>query len=192
MFSKKGGRKMRPTEQLKEEHKVIKHMLNVLAHVSKRLESGGEVSGEHLERIVDFIRTFADKCHHGKEEDLLFKAMEEAGVPKEGGPIAVMLTEHDQGRGYVKGMAEAGAEFKQGKEGAGKKFAANARNYVLLLTQHIDKENNILYQIADMHLSGEKQEELLRLFEKLEAERIGPGKHEEYHELVHQLEKIYP
>jgi len=98
---------MTPAEQLKEEHQGILLMLRILEKVAAKLEAEEKVERNHLERIVEFFRVFADKCHHGKEEDLLFPAMEKAGVPKEGGPIGVMLAEHQQGRGHIRGMAEA-------------------------------------------------------------------------------------
>ncbi|MGQ9627286.1 MAG: hemerythrin domain-containing protein [Anaerolineae bacterium] len=180
---------MRPTEKLKEEHKAIKLILKILEKACVRLESGEEVNPEHLEQILEFIKLFADKCHHGKEEDLLFLAMEEAGFPREGGPIAVMLMEHDLGRNYVKGMSEDVAQYKAGELEISSKIVENARNYIALLTQHIEKEDNILYPMADMHLSEEKQRELIEEFEKLEHERIGIGKHEELHKLLHHLEK---
>lgn len=182
---------MKPTVQLKEEHQAIKLMLRITEKVCEKLESGEEVSPEHLEQIVEFIKVFADKCHHGKEEDLLFTAMEEAGIPKEGGPIGVMLTEHDVGRGYVRGMSEAIARYKAGGRRASSAIAQNARKYIALLTQHIDKEDNILYPMADMHLSKEKQKELLEEFELVEREKIGVGKHEEFHELLDHLKAVY-
>ncbi|MGQ9493468.1 MAG: hemerythrin domain-containing protein [Anaerolineae bacterium] len=95
---------MRATEQLMEEHRAIETVLNILENVCQRLETGKAVDAEHLEHILEFIRIFADRCHHGKEEDLLFPAMEKAGIPREGGPIGVMLIEHVQGRNYVRGM----------------------------------------------------------------------------------------
>ena len=182
---------MKPTEQLKEEHEAIKLMLRISEKVCEKLESGEEVDPEHLEQIVEFIKVFADKCHHGKEEDLLFTAMEEAGIPKKGGPIGVMLTEHDMGRGYVKGMSEAVAKYKAGDRKVSSAIVGNARNYIALLTQHIDKEDNILYPMADMHLSEERQKELLEEFERVEREKIGVGKHEEFHELLNHLRKVY-
>lgn len=182
---------MRPTEILKEEHQGIKTGLRILGKIAEKLDAGDPVPAEHLEQLVDFIRTFADRCHHGKEEDLLFTEMEKAGVPRQGGPIAVMLLEHDQGRGYVRAMADAIAEYKAGDRAAAQKFAQNAYNYVGLLTQHIDKEDNILYVIADMHLSDEQQACLLEGFERVETERIGPGKHEEYHRMLERLSAIY-
>jgi hemerythrin-like domain-containing protein len=144
-----------------------------------------------LERMVEFIRGFADRCHHGKEEDLLFCAMEEAGIPRQGGPIGVMLHEHTVGRNYVQGMAEGIAAYKAGDSQAAARIAESARGYVALLTQHIHKEDNILYPMADRVLSSAKQAELLQGFARVESERVGPGKHEEYHGLLDRLEEAY-
>lgn len=172
---------MSPTEQLKAEHEGIKLALKILEAVCRKIETRDKVDPKDLADILEFITVFADKCHHGKEEDLLFPAMVEAGVPREGGPIEVMLAEHNEGRGYVRQMKEA-----QGKE-----FVEPARNYINLLTQHIDKEDNILYMIADMHLAEEKQKGLLEQFEKVEKEKIGEGKHEEFHKLLEKLSNVY-
>jgi hemerythrin-like domain-containing protein len=186
-----GGETVKPTEQLKGEHQAIKVMLRVAEKVCEKLESGQEVNPEHLEQIVEFIKVFADKCHHGKEEDLLFDAMEEAGIPKKGGPIGVMLTEHDMGRGYVRGMSEAIAAYKVGDRKASSAIVGNARNYIALLTQHIDKEDNILYPMADMHLSEDQQKELLEGFERVEHEEIGVGEHKDLYRLLGHLQKVY-
>ena len=182
---------MKPTDILKEEHKVIRRMLEILSKLTDGLEKGSEFNTEHGEKIVDFIRTFADKCHHKKEEDLLFVAMENSGIPREGGPIGVMLMEHDRGRSYVKGMDEAIKSYKNNDKDAIKKFIENANGYVSLLDEHIYKEDNILYMMADMHLGTEEQEELLKEFERVEKEIIGEGVHEKYLKLVEQLEDIY-
>jgi hemerythrin-like domain-containing protein len=182
---------MKPTDVLKEEHRGIEVGLRILGKVADKLQADQPVPPEHLDQLVDFIRTVADKCHHGKEEDLLFAEMVKAGVPKQGGPIAVMLVEHDQGRGYVKGMADAIPAYKAGDVRAGYKVAENARGYVRLLTQHIEKEDNILYPIADMHLSEEQQICLLEGFDKVEEERVGHGKHEEYHRMLDRLSGVY-
>jgi hemerythrin-like domain-containing protein len=182
---------MRPTERLKEEHEAIKLMLRILERICKNLEAGEEVNPQHLEQILNFIKIFADKCHHGKEEDVLFPAMEKAGIPKEGGPIGVMLTEHNMGREYVRGMSEAISSYKAGERKVSSEIVKNARDYIKLLKEHIEKENNILYPMAEMHLSKEEQEKLLEEFERIEREKIGIGKHEELHELLHKLKKVY-
>lgn len=182
---------MKPTEELTIEHKAIQRMLRILEEMAGRLEAGQAVDAGDLEESVDFIRGFADRCHHGKEEDLLFGAMEEAGIPRQGGPIGVMLHEHTLGRDYVKGMAEAIAEYRAGSTAAAARIAQNARAFADLLAQHIDKEDNILYPMADRVLSAQRQAELLEGFEQVERERVGPGKHEAYHALLDRLEATY-
>lgn len=178
---------MKPTEQLKAEHEGIELMLRVLKIIMNKPE---KINQEHFSKILEFLKIFVDKCHHAKEEDLLFPAMERAGVPNEGGPIGVMLAEHVQGRGYIKGMSEAFAEF--GKDNSAlSSMVEKSRDYIDLLTRHIEKENNILFAMADKVLSKSTQDELETGFEKLESERIGLGKHEEFHGLLHQLDKIY-
>ena len=78
-------------------------MLDILERMSEKIVAGESVPTDHLEQVLDFLEVFADKCHHGKEkEKLLFAAMEEAGVPKEGGPLAAMFSEHDRGRQFIK------------------------------------------------------------------------------------------
>ncbi|MBI4744605.1 MAG: hemerythrin domain-containing protein [Actinobacteria bacterium] len=182
---------MKSTEQLKEEHEAIKLMLKILEKVCEKLESGEKVNHEDIDKIVEFIKDFADRCHHLKEEKLLFPAMEEAGVPKERGPISVMLMEHDEGRGYVRGMSEAIVKYKSGDYSASSEIVKNVRGYIELLTQHINKEDNILYPMADMRFSEEKDEELLKEFEIVEQERIGLGRHKELHKFLEDLEKTY-
>lgn len=166
-------------------------MLKILGKMSEKLRSGEKIERNVLEKILEFIKIFADKCHHGKEEDLLFPAMEEAGIPREGGPIGVMLYEHNVGRNAVKGMTEGIEEFYQGNENARKKITENAEIYIELLDSHIYKEDNILYPMADMHLSEEQQKELLEKFEEVEKNIVGEGKHHEFLELLENLEKYF-
>jgi len=102
-----------------------------------------------------------------------------------------MLEEHGWGRDFVNGMRESAGKYKQGDRLVAPKFVENARNYVKLLNQHIDKEDNILYAMADMHLDEKKQAELLAGFAKIEEERLGAGKHEELHEMLRHLVSVY-
>jgi len=176
---------MKPTEVLKREHEVIKLMLKILNKVCDKLEVKKAVNQEDLNSIIEFIRTFADKCHHGKEEHRLFPIMEKNGILREGGPIGVMIEEHELGRNYVKNMILALDKKKISK------FVENARNYILLLEQHIDKEDNILYPMADIHIKEDEQKKLTEDFEKFEREEIGVGKHEELHKALKRLKDIY-
>ncbi len=182
---------MKPTAILIKEHDAIMVMLNILEMVRLRLDTGENVKSINLENIVEFFKVFADKCHHGKEEDLLFPALEEYGIPNEGGPIGVMLSEHVIGRDNVKGMGNSIDDYKEGKESASKDFVRYARNYIALLTEHIDKENNVLFKMADMHIPAERQQSLLLDFERAEEEKIGPGVHEKFHRLLEELSGVY-
>ena len=181
---------MKATQQLKDEHVGIKLMMEILDRICTKMESGEKINPEHLKKIVEFIRIFADKCHHAKEEDILFPAMENAGIPKQGGPIGVMLMEHDMGRNYVKGMAD-GLELYEKNPSSYSKFTENARGYVNLLTNHIEKEDNILYAMADARFSEKEQDIMCDEFEKIEVERIGEGRHEQFHNLLKELKSIY-
>lgn len=179
---------MKPTEQLKAEHEDIKLMLKILDKVCAKPK---EINQEHFTKMLEFFKVFVDKCHHGKEEDLLMPAMVEAGVPRDKGAIKFTLLEHTEGRGYIKGMSEAFDKLKNGDLQASAKIVENAKNYIMLLIQHIDKEEKMLFTLADKILSQTKQNELEEGFKKLEVERIGIGKHEEFHKLLHQLKEIY-
>jgi hemerythrin-like domain-containing protein len=175
---------MRPTEDLKSEHEAVLVMLAILDKVAGRLEQKAAVPQEHFDQMLDFLRGFVDKCHHGKEETSLFPAMEAAGVPKEGGPIGVMLSEHEIGRGHVRQMAASA-----GRDGSA--FAGAARAYITLLTQHIAKENGVLFPMADRVLSAESQARLEREFEAIEEKVVGAGKHEQFHAMLHRLKTEY-
>jgi hemerythrin-like domain-containing protein len=172
------------TEALKHDHRVIEKMLAVL---EKLTQSPAEPL-ETWEKVVDFIRNFADRCHHLKEEKILFPALEERGVPRQGGPIGMMLLEHEEARAYVRGMAD-GLELAKGDpEAATPIIFGNAEAYLRLLRQHIDKEDDILFEMADEALTPEEQKKLLREFEEHEAKEIGSGVHEKYLKIAEELE----
>jgi hemerythrin-like domain-containing protein len=182
---------MKATEQLRDEHEGAKLMLKILEKVVGKVKAGGDIDTQHLDQILEFIIVFIDKCHHGKEEELLFPALEEAGIPREGGPIGVMLREHDMGRGYVQGLSGAIAQFKKGDRAVASRIVEFASDFLRHLTQHIEKENQVLFPMADAYLSSDKQEELLKEFDRLECEKIGIGRHEEFHRMLHHLKDVY-
>lgn len=166
-------------------------MLAVLDKICDMLDRGERVNSAHLDQAIMFIREFADRCHHAKEEKLLFPAMESAGIPRDGGPIAVMLSEHDEGRRFVRGMTSASAEYRNGNTNAAASFTRNARSFIALLSEHIMKEDSILFTMADTHLTPEKQAELASEFDRVEREEIGVGRHEEFHRLLDTMKNIY-
>lgn len=151
------------TEILREEHTLILRALDVLESAAGRLERGGGPGEDWWREVLGWLRAFADRNHHAKEERALFPAMIKAGVPgAPGGPIGVMLEEHVAGRALVATM----------ESGAAARRAASARDYVALLRAHIDKENEVLFPLADSALEADGQRALAREFEAL-ADELG-------------------
>lgn len=182
---------MKATAELKKEHRAVQTMMEILGKICSQLKAEHKVPADHLEQVIEFIRVFTDKCHHGKEEDILFPALEAAGIPNQSGPIGVMLQEHDTMRGIIKQLARAIEEYKSGEPNAVAHIIQYAMEYTAWLVPHIEKEENILFMMADARLDESKQDELFTEFETLEEERIGQGVHEKFHENLHHLKSIY-
>lgn len=182
---------MTAINELKAEHQAVLLTIRILDQITSRLDSGQAVDIRHLDQILEFLKVFVDKCHHGKEEKVLFPAMEEAGIPRQGGPIGVMFYEHEQGRSFVQGLRSGVEDYRVGKDDAIAKINENAQKYGQLLTAHIDKENNVLYVMAERVLSADKMAEMAKSFAKIEEIEVGPNKHEEFHAILHALKEIY-
>lgn len=181
-----------PIRELMDEHALIVRMLNVLREMGGRLQSGKRPDAADLDAALDFISTFADHSHHGKEEDLLFPAMERAGFPRESGPVGVMLMEHRQGREFVSALRLAVSDLKAGLPAAAGDAARAIAGYANLLEHHILKENNVLYPMAMSALPEEAWANLAQSFARVEEERLGPTKRAAYEALVARLELAYP
>jgi hemerythrin-like domain-containing protein len=181
---------MKAIEQLKNEHEGIKIVFRILRKMCDSLKSDNHLDTGHFEGILEFFQIFVDKCHHGKEEDLLFPAMIQAGIPEQG-PIEAMLSEHVTGRGHIKTISQAFTRFKSGDTAVAGALAHECEQYISLMLDHIYKENNILYPMGESRFSQDIDEKLFQDFETLEQERIGKGKHEAFHEMINQLNDVY-
>ena len=177
-----------PSERLVEEHKLIKRMLSVVSKAADKLESGNEVDPEIFLQAVDFIRNFADRFHHAKEEDILFKLMGDRGFPVDGGPVGVMLIEHDQGRNFTKGIEDGVKRWQAGEDSAKPDVINNARNYAQLLTNHIHKEDHILYPMGDKAFTDADHQFLAKEYDRVEKESSNIGVFQKYVVMVEQLE----
>jgi hemerythrin-like domain-containing protein len=136
-------------ESLVAEHDVILRVLEALEKEAARVDLGALVRRDFFADAIAFVREFADGVHHRKEEGILFPRMAEAGIPNEGGPIGVMLHEHDQGRAHIRAMDQALAAAADGDGVARRTLIHETRGYVALLRAHIMKENMILFPMAD-------------------------------------------
>jgi hemerythrin-like domain-containing protein len=169
---------MKPIEILMNEHRLIEQVLNCLEVIATNADREGKTDLVSARQAIDFLRTFADHCHHGKEEDRLFPEMERKGFPRDGGPTGVMISEHQQGRSYIGFMLDAVAAEEKGDKGAAKWFVQNARGYIHLLRNHIYKEDHCLFPMADQSLNPDEQGALLAAFEEFDRKEMAPGSHE--------------
>lgn len=178
---------LRATEILKAEHEVILTILDCLERVATDAAGSRAIDVDAARQILDFLGTFADRCHHGKEEDHLFPMLIRKGLPRGVGPIAVMLDEHDRGRAEVAELRAALDAHERQDAGAAVRFGEHARAYVQLLREHIAKENDVLFPMADGMLAEVDQATLLEAFGDVEAHDLGSGTHERYLALVEGL-----
>jgi hemerythrin-like domain-containing protein len=178
---------MKPTEILSGEHRIIEQVLDCLETIARNCATDGRLDKTSAEQALDFFRNFADRCHHGKEETHLFPAMEAQGFPRQGGPTGVMLSEHEQGRAHIRGMAEAIDRATAGKSEAVDKFVNHAQSYVGLLREHIEKEDHCLFTMANQALTEDDQQRLLAAFENVEQEHMGLGTHDRFLSLADEL-----
>ena len=139
-------------ETLMAEHRLIERACDALVGFADDALRRGSDGRAELARFVTFIRQFADGCHHGKEENILFRSMVEAGFPSQGGPIAVMLMEHDMGRQHVAALARLAEQQEPWTADDRQELGDAAHGYADLLRGHIHKEDVILYPMAEQRL----------------------------------------
>lgn len=178
---------MKATQILMDEHRVIEQVIDSLESGARLLQEGRPVRPGFFIDATDFIKGFADGCHHKKEEGVLFIAMNAHGVPVQGGPIGVMLAEHEQGRIYTRGIIEAAQRLETGDQSTILEIVQNALGYAALLRQHIYKEDNILFPMASQVIPASLQEKVMDDFERVEHEETGEGVHEKYLALAGKL-----
>jgi len=167
---------MKSVERLKTEHDLIERGLALLEKAVARIEVGQPLPEGFPEWAPRFFQQFADQCHHAKEEDVFFPVLKQRGIPEQGGPIGVMLHEHVLGRDCVGRMREA----SQAQPFDARTFADAARQYIPLLRQHIFKENNILFRMAERVMSEADDADVTGRFSQVEQERGLTSLHESF------------
>jgi hemerythrin-like domain-containing protein len=172
-------------DALKAEHELIERGLNLLERAVARLEAVQPLPEGFPQWAPRFFQQFADQCHHAKEEDVFFPVLKQRGIPEQGGPLGVMLHEHRLGRDCVGRMWEA----SQAQPFDARPFAQAARQYIPLLRQHIFKENNVLFRMAERVMSESDDADVTGRFSQVERERGLTGWHQSFASEVAQWEK---
>ncbi|MEM2181389.1 MAG: hemerythrin domain-containing protein [Thermoproteota archaeon] len=171
------------TSSLIKDHEVILKMLERLEAKLGYWKSSKSIEYESLTTFLEFAKTFIDKCHHGKEERCLFPCLERRGIPREHGPIGVMLQEHEQGRQIVKQIERALKDLGE-EEAKHLEITELCESYVELLKQHIAKENEVLFPMGESVTSMEDKTSTNTCYERVESAEVGHGVHEKYVKLA--------
>jgi hemerythrin-like domain-containing protein len=167
-----------PMKKLVDEHVLIKRWIALIPKVVKHLDVETESGRQLIRDGIDMIRSYADRYHHAKEEDILFKYFDQNSEI-----LQVMYEDHTTGRGYVKAMLEA-LERKD-KNSLGEHLMA----YRQLLSEHIKKEDEILYPWMDRILTTRQIGELFAKFSEVDNQMgFSPEKYEHF---VAKLEKQF-
>jgi hemerythrin-like domain-containing protein len=178
---------VKATEILKQEHRLIEQVLDCLEEAACRLDDGEEIEADFFIDAAKFVAGFADGSHHRKEEDILFVAMTAKDMPADSGPVAVMLHEHEQGRRLTAAFRSAAEQMKNGDAGAAMDVIHNVLDYVNLLREHIIKEDNVLFPMADQLVTGDDMHVVSRKFEHALAEDEANGEIARYQTLALEL-----
>lgn len=178
---------MKPTEILMAEHRVIEQVLDCLAELAHDCDTQSTIDRDSAGKLLELLSTFADRCHHGKEENQLFAMLERRGLPRHVGPMAVMLEEHIVGRSLITDMRNALADAPVRPNDAARRFHRAASAYVELLRDHIAKEDGVLFPMAESMLNDADREQVLREFAAVERDDLGAGVHERMLALADEL-----
>jgi hemerythrin-like domain-containing protein len=154
---------MNAVQTLMAEHRVIESVLAALTAYARSVANGGDAPRADLAELVQFLQDYADAYHHGKEEDILFRAMVDQGMPVDGGPLAVMLAEHAEGRRLTRSLAEISSGEGAWNKEQRRRLLFDATSYARLLKEHIQKEDRVLYPMATQMLPDD-------VWRKIEAE----------------------
>lgn len=176
------------THVLVAEHRLILRMIALLEHNAPLTAQGSYRNWQFYHDGIDFIRNYADKFHHAKEEDVLFMALLANGMPKEHSPVAAMLLEHDMGRNFVRAMETAVIAAEAGHPEAYQAIADNACGYAALLREHIDKEDTVLYPLAERILPEAMRPDILAGYATAE-QQTAAGFGEKYQAVVKGYEQ---
>lgn len=158
------------THVLSNEHQTILKAIDAILIACDKFEKSNTLETAYFENVIDFIKSYADKFHHAKEEDILYKTMLEGPGGMHCNPIPVMLHEHDESRRYVALMEKGLSENDSAK------VLKNTRAYCQLLQSHIYKEDNIMYPMAEEALDEVEKEEILKKYKEAEAKYFNADK----------------
>ena len=176
------------TASLRRDHDLIEKVIKAMESTIQLLNDGKQIPESILLPVIDFSKNFTDVCHHSKEENSLFPALEQAGMPRNMGPIAMMLMDHERSREIGKEMESSAKDYIS--SGNSTKLISDMQQYVEHITEHLWKENNRLFMMAEARLQyvSKKVDKELNEIEESKLKEIGKTR-EHYEQLAETLTK---
>ena len=176
------------TESLQKDHKLIEKVLQALDTTIKLLKEGKQIPEQILLPTIDFTQNFTDICHHGKEEEVLFPALEKAGMPSHMGPIRMMIVEHQRTKAIAEQIELSSKKYLETDDSTDLILVLEV--YVQHVTEHIWKENNRLFKMAEARLNNNAKDVDMNLtaIEEKKLKEIGKSR-SDYETLADDLEK---
>ena len=174
------------TASLRRDHDLIEKVIKAMESTIQLLNDGKQIPESILLPVIDFSKNFTDVCHHSKEENSLFPALEQAGMPRNMGPIAMMLMDHERSREIGKEMENSAKDYISSGNSA--KLISDMQQYVEHITEHLWKENNRLFMMAEARLQyvAKKVDKELNDIEELKLKETGKTR-EHYDQLAETL-----
>jgi hemerythrin-like domain-containing protein len=177
-------RKMMPIGPLMIEHRLIERMIGVMEKEAARIENEKSADPLFIETVVDFIRTYADRCHHGKEEDILFRELRKKNLSAEHRRVMEeLISEHVWGRETTKNLSLAGGRYAGGDRAALSEITRFMRELAGFYPTHIKKEDKSFFLPVMGYFSQEEKDAMLE--EELEFDRTLI--HERYREVYQNM-----
>jgi hemerythrin-like domain-containing protein len=180
---------MRATEILKEEHIILERVLVALDLAAVGAAHQKAVRPGFFIDTYGFVLDFTEGFHFKKEEEILYRALEDVGLPVDGGQLGILLNEHEESRRYIRAMLTAAKEWDAGDTEARAEVIWATSGYTGLLHQHIARENTILFSLAKQMLSEEVQEQIALAFDRMGQQEAGEDILEKYLKVAIKLEK---
>lgn len=166
------------------EHRLIERMLKAIQDILKRIEETQAIDPVRVDTVVDFIRTYADRTHHGKEEEILFEAMKEKPLSEEDRRFMnELIEEHVFGRRTTKALVDANTRYRNGDEAALSEIVEKLQTLIEFYPTHIEKEDKVFFPASRGYFTEEEDQAMLARFREFDGKMI----HEKYENVVKEL-----
>lgn len=166
---------MRSIEVLLQEHRTIERVVGAVELAAFQLARGTPVRPAFFSEAARFFADYADGVHHAKEEGVLFGAIADSGMPADDGPIPMMLEEHVEARALTRALRDAARRLAGGDASAATDVVSNARRYAALIRDHIAKEDEVLFPMADELMPPDVEARVMKSFLAMDRAHIGEG-----------------